>query len=324
MSLSDRIGYRPSGPLDSVAEAIARFFAADPGWQSLTSRPISETRSAIRAATAVTGEPSIADVRDLCAPSAAGDIPLRLYRPATNPPALIVWLHGGGFALGSIAEIDNFARALAEQSACAVVAVEYRLAPEHKFPAAVEDALAATRWIAARRVDLAGGDVPLVLAGDSAGANLATVATRKLHTGSDRPIAANVLAYPCTDGPDAVSLDSFASPFLGAEQVRFFLAQYMRDAGDASSPDLAPLQATDLRVLPPTMILTAEHDVLTEQAEIYGDALQAARVPVRTRRYAGMIHGFLTMDAFFPGAAGAAMREITDFVRSIADQRRAD
>lgn len=311
---NDGKGYQPTGPLDPVAEAIAGFFATDPGWQAMTSTPVAETRAAIRAATPVTGEPALDEVCDFVVPVQGGEIALRLYRPGPNPPAIIAWAHGGGFAMGSIDEIDNFCRALAAQSGCALVSIEYRLAPEHRFPTAVDDVLAAARWIADNRSELAGGDVPLVLGGDSAGANLATVVTRKLHQAGGPAIAANVLAYPCTDSPDAESLRRFEAPFLGVEQVTFFLDQYLPDAAAKTHPDFAPLHAEGLDVLPPTLVITAEHDVITEQSEAYGDKLRAAGVAVRTSRYPGMIHGFVTMDAFFPGAAGAAMREISGFV----------
>jgi acetyl esterase len=311
-------GYRPSGPLDPVAEAIAGFFAADPGWQAMTSTPVAETRAAIRAVTPVTGEPAMDHVEDFVVPVAGGKITVRLYRPGPKVPAIIVWAHGGGFALGSIDEIDNFARALAAESGCALVSVEYRLAPEHRFPVAVDDMLTAVEWVAAHTREIAGTEVPLIVGGDSAGANLATVVTRKLHAAGTLAVAANVLAYPCTDSPNAESLLRFEAPFLGLEQISWFLEQYLPDATAWTHPDFAPLHANNLGVLPPTLIVTAEHDILTEQAEAYGERLRDEGVAVRCSRYPGMIHGFLTMDAFFPGAAGAAMREIGEFVGGIA------
>src|SRR5690348_3584387 len=181
-ALNDRSkGHVPEGPLDPVAAQIAGFFAADPGWNALKTNSIAETRAAIRAATPVTGEPAMQRVEEFQVPVAGGAIALRYYQPGPQPHAIIVWAHGGGFALGSLDEIDNFARFLAEQTGCAVASVEYRLAPEHRFPTAVEDMLAAIRWVADRRPELAGTNVPLVVGGDSAGATLVTVATRKLH-----------------------------------------------------------------------------------------------------------------------------------------------
>lgn len=306
--------FLPSGPLDPVAEQIAAFFAVDPGWQEMSGRPPAETRAAIRAATPVTGLPEMDHVEDFRIAVTGGDIKLRLYRPMANPSAIIVWVHGGGFVLGSIDEIDNFARALAKDSGCAVVSVEYRLAPEHPFPTAVDDVFAAASWVCARRAELAGRAVPIVLGGDSAGANLATVVTRKLHEAKLCTIAGNILAYPNTDSPDSASLRRFEPAFLGLREIEFFLAQYLRDPSLHRHPDFAPLHAPNLELLPPTLIITAEHDLLTEQAETYGHELASRGVKVSIIRHPGMIHGFVTMDVFFPGAAGLAMRQISEFV----------
>jgi acetyl esterase len=311
-------GYTPSGPLDPVAAQIAAFFAADPGWEAMTTRPPAETRAAIRAATPVLGLPGMEHVEDFPVPVAGGAIGLRFYRPVSQPHALIIWAHGGGFTLGSLDEIDNFARALAKTSGCAIASVDYRLAPDYKFPTAVEDMQAATLWVAQRLVELAGGAVPIFLGGDSAGANLATVVTRRLHATKALAIAGNVLAYPNTDSPDAASLRRFKPPFLGLREVRFFLDLYLPDAAARLHPDFAPLHAGGLDVLPPTLIITAEHDIITEQAEDYGRKLAEQGVTVQAIRYPGMIHGFVTMDAFFPSTAGAAMRAINAFVAGLA------
>jgi acetyl esterase len=306
--------HTPEGPLDPTAAAIAGVFAQDPGWQALTSRPPAETRAAVRAATPVTGQPPMQAVEDVAVPVAGGEIAVRVYTPGPAPRAIIVWAHGGGFVLGSVDEIDNFARALARGSGCVLVSVDYRLAPEHPFPTGIEDVEAATLWVCERVAALAGAEVPVVLGGDSAGANLATVVTRRLHEAGRRPIAGNVLAYPNTEGPEAPSLTDFEAPFLGVREVRFFLGLYAPDPATHRSPDFAPALAANLEVLPPTLILTAEHDVLTGQAEAYGRKLAGRGVAVTTIPHPGMIHGFLTMDAFAGGAAGLAMRQISDFV----------
>lgn len=313
------VSFHPSGPLDPVAAQIAAFFAADPGWQQMTSRPLAETRAAIRAVTPVTGLPEMEQVDDFRIPVPGGEIGLRLYRPVPNPAAIIVWAHGGGFALGSIDEIDNFARALAKESGCAVVSVEYRLAPEYPFPTAVNDLLRAASWVCDHVVALAGDVVPIILGGDSAGANLATVVTRKLHEAKACKIAGNVLAYPNTDTPETPSLRRFEAPFLGLCEIEFFLNLYIPDASRHRHPDFAPLYAPGLELLPPTLIITAEHDLLTEQGETYGQALAARGVDVSTIRHPGMIHGFVTMDAFFAGAAGLAMRQISHFVEGLGN-----
>jgi acetyl esterase len=195
-----------------------------------------------------------------------------------------------------------------------VASVEYRLAPEHRFPTAVEDMVAAIIWVSARKAGLAEANVPLIVGGDSAGANLATVATRKLHETGACSIAANILAYPSTDHGEAESLRRFDAPFLTVGDVSWFLEQYQPDPALREHPDFAPRYAQTLDKLPPTLIITAEHDIITEQAEAYGDQLREAAVDVRISRHAGMIHGFLTMDAFFSTAAGEAVREIDRFI----------
>ena len=313
-------GHTPKGPLDPVAAQIAGFFAADPGWQALKTNPIAETRAAIRAATPVTREPAMQRVEDFQVPVAGGAIALRYYQPGPQPRAVIVWAHGGGFALGSLDEIDNFARLLAAQTDCAVASVEYRLAPEHRFPTAVEDMVAAIRWIVEHRSDLGGANIPLIVGGDSAGATLATVATRKLHEAGVCSIAANILAYPSTDHGEAESLRRFDAPFITVGDVSWFLDQYQPDPAQREHPDFAPRYAQTLDKLPSTLIITAEHDIITEQAEDYGEQLKEAAVDVRISRHAGMIHGFLTMDVFFSAAAGQAVREIGDFIDHVTSQ----
>jgi acetyl esterase len=235
-----------------------------------------------------------------------------------HPHASIIWVHGGGFVTGSIDESDGYTRVLALATGCAVAAVDYRLAPEHKFPVPLKDVIAATLWVAQRRAELAGGEVPLVLAGDSAGANLATVATRKLHRARVCSIAANVLAYPCTENHLAPSLRAFVPPFLKADEVLWCFDQYLPDEAARDLPDFAPSLAPDLALLPPTLIITAEHDLITAQALAYGRKLAAENVSVRFSHHAGMIHGFLTLEPFFAGAAGVAMGEISDFIKTIA------
>ena len=310
--------HHPTGPLDPVAAQIAAFFAADPGWQALTTLPPAEVRAGIRAATPVTGEPALARVEDFAVPVAGGTIGVRFYAPVAAPPALLVWAHGGGFVLGSIDEIDNFCRALAAASGCAIASVEYRLAPEHRFPTAVEDVEAAVQWVLARRAALAGSAVPVFVGGDSAGANLATVVTRRLHAAGAGsmagPIAGNILAYPATEGPEAESLRRFEAPFLGLREVTHFSNLYCPDPALHRHPDFAPAWAPDLHLLPATLLITADHDVLTEQGEAYADKLAASGVAVTRQRHAGMIHGFLTMDAFLPGAGACAMAQISAFL----------
>lgn len=309
---------KPTGPLDPVAAQFAAFFETDPVWQGLTSRPAHETRAAIKSAAPPSAPRPVQHVEDFRIPVVGGDIGLRLYKPTQQPHAIIIWAHGGGFVIGSIEESDAYARALALATGCAVVSVDYRLAPEHRFPVPLNDVISATLWVAHWRTTLAGSEVPLVLAGDSAGANLATVATRKLHQAKACAIAANILAYPCTETEQAPSLRWFDPPFLKAKEVLWFFDQYLPDAAARTQPDFAPSYAQNLDLLPPTLIITAEHDLMTAQAQAYGRKLAAEGVDVNFREHAGMIHGFLTLEPFFAGAAGTAMDEINDFIKDAA------
>jgi acetyl esterase len=307
----DGVAYRPEGPLDPVAAQVAQAFSAAP----LQAFPIAQTREAMRAACAPTREPALHTVEDHRVPVGGGaDIALRLYRPTVRPPGILVWAHGGGFALGSLEELDNFARLLAARTGFAVASVEYRLAPEHKFPIPVDDVEAAVRWVLARRAHFAAGEAPVWLGGDSAGGNLATVVTRRLHAARPNQVAGNILAYPCTDAPAAASLRQFDPPFMTADDVAWFIDLYLPDAEAHAHPDFAPIRAEQLSVLPPTLLITAEHDILTGQAEAYAARLAVRGVTVEVERVAGMIHGFLTLDAFLPGAAAAAIDRIGEFI----------
>lgn len=310
--------YYPEGELDPVAAGIAAYFGQFPAWTGLMHNPLPETRAAIHAATNLSGQPEMASVAEHPVPVAGGEIALRLFRPHGAVRALILWAHGGGWCIGSNDEIENFCRLLAAESHCAVGSIEYRLAPEHKFPVAVEDVEAAVLWASARVAELAGATVPVVVAGDSAGGNLATVVTRRIHAAGSARIAANVLVYPSTESPDAPSLRRFEVPFLNVAEAGFMTSQYLPDEASGRHPDFAPALASDLALLPPTFAITASHDILTEQAEAYAARLASLGVSTRVSRHQGMIHGFITLDPFFPGAAGAAIREIGEFVGEVA------
>jgi acetyl esterase len=201
------------------------------------------------------------------------------------------------------------------------VSVDYRLAPEHRFPTALHDLIAAVHWVTARRGAIARADAALFLGGDSAGGNLATVAARKLRQAGAAPIAGQILAYPCVDDDASACLRRFEPPYLTLAELSWFYDQYIPDRSRRRDPDFAPIHAPDLAASPPTLILTAEHDILTEQGERYGRKLAEAGVQVEIRRYPGMIHGFLTKEDFAATSAGDANQEIAAFVtRTLEDQ----
>ena len=236
--------------------------------------------------------PDMAEVRELEVPAAGGGVPVRVYRPhASGPLPVVIWMHGGGWAIGTLDTYDTPVRALAEAAEALVVSVGYRLAPEHRFPSAVEDCVAAVRWAAATAEELGGDPSRLAVAGDSAGGNLAAVVARRLRGELD--LALQVLIYPVTDsGVSTPSFREFADRFgLTAASMRRFWELYL-DGTHGGDPDASPLRATDLAGVAPAHVLLADHDVLRDEGEAYARALQAAGVPVTVREFEGTIHGF--------------------------------
>ena len=228
---------------------------------------------------------------------------LRILVPVKDPIGVLVYYHGGGWVLGSIDEYDTVARKLAERTSCAVVLVEYRLAPEHRYPAAVDDSYAALEWVGQNVKYIAGREVPLIVAGDSAGGNLAAVMAVRARARNGPPIALQVLIYPVTDSD--LDLPSYADPenqlLLTRDGMIWFWDHYIPDSSRRSEPDASPLHTDNLSGLPPTVILTAEHDVLRDEGEAYAARLQEADVKVNLRRYPGQMHGFFTL-LMLPGS----------------------
>ena len=230
-------------------------------------------------------------------------VTLRILVPVENPIGVLVYYHGGGWVLGSIDEYDTVARKLAERTSCAVVLVEYRLAPEHRYPAAVDDSYAALEWVGQNVKYIAGREVPLIVAGDSAGGNLAAVMAVRARARNGPPIALQVLIYPVTDSD--LDLPSYADPenqlLLTRDGMIWFWDHYIPDSSRRSEPDASPLHTDHLSGLPPTVILTAEHDVLRDEGEAYAARLQEADVKVNLKRYPGQMHGFFTL-LMLPGS----------------------
>lgn len=241
--------------------------------------------------------PEVAQVRDERIPVAGGaTIAARVLIPAGAPRGAIVYLHGGGWVIGSIDEFDAFGRRLAERTGAAVVLVDYRLAPEHRFPTAVEDSVAAVRWVDDHIEDIAGRRVPLVVAGDSAGGNLAAVVALRARTAGPR-IAAQVLVYPVTDAgfESACYRDPANQLLLTRDAMIWFWNHYAPDPAVRVHPDASPLRADDLSGLPPAIAVFAEHDVLRAEGEAYVDRLRAAGVDVAQRCFPGQMHAFFTL-----------------------------
>jgi acetyl esterase/lipase len=254
----------------------------------------------------------IAQIEDRSIPGRQGDIPVRVYRPAQGPdlPA-VVYFHGGGWVLGGLDGHDAICRRIAAENLALVISVAYRLAPEHKYPAAVEDAYDATRWVGERAHELGGAPEKLIVMGDSAGGNLAAVASLMARDLAGPHVAYQVLIYPAVDlSRDYPSKSLYDdTPVLDREALDFYRDQYIRGPADLTDPYVSPLLAADHRHLPPALILTGEYDPLRDEGRAYADTLRAAGVDVTEVCYSGMCHGFLSF-GWLGSATPAAYRQI--------------
>lgn len=254
-----------------------------------------QAREVMAASAAALGHgPAVHEVVSIEVPVRWGTLPATLYRSGPKERGLIVYLHGGGWCLGTLAEFDALARLLCQQSQCAVLLLDYRLAPEHPYPSALEDTLDSIAWAYQARESLAGSAVPLVVAGDSAGGNLAAVAVNSLH--HRIPIAKQLLVYPVTDCDfETDSYKQFSEGyFLFKRDMQWFFEHYA-PTSDWTDKQISPLRDEHLRSLPSTWIALADHDVLRDDGARYAQALRAHGVDVELRVYAGMTHGFIRM-----------------------------
>lgn len=264
-----------------------------------------------------TPEP-VARIEDRSIPGPLGDIPIRIYTPdAPAPRPALVYLHGGGWVVCNLDTHRVVCSAIARRAGAVVVAVDYRLGPEHKFPAAVLDSYAALEWTAANAAALGIDSGRISVGGDSAGGNLSAVVSLKSRNEHGPAIAKQILVYPVTD------LLSFSTPsyaefaeghWLTRAQMEWFRAHYLASPADAADPYASPLLAEDLRALPPALVITAECDVLRDEGEAYAKRLIDAGVHVECKRYAGMIHPFFSLSGAVPQAF-AAIDQVAAAVR---------
>jgi acetyl esterase len=239
--------------------------------------------------------PAVGGVLDRAIPGPAGDIPVRLYTPfGIGPFALTVYFHGGGFVLGDLEMVDAACRHLSLASNSIVLSVDYRLAPEHKFPAAPEDCLAATRWAGEHAAEIGADGKRMALAGDSAGGCLATLTAMRIRDEGGPKLRGQLLNCPWLDHD--VTRPSYRENaegyFLELETVNWFAGHYLRTPADRTHAHAAPMNAANLKGLPPAYVLTAQYDPLRDEGEIFADKLAAAGVPVVKKRYSDMIHDF--------------------------------
>jgi acetyl esterase len=292
---------------------VERALASPAAWDV----PLEQLRSGMEAELAeIWGAPDEVDeVVDLLIPGPAGPIRVRVYRPRSTEllPAL-VWFHGGGWVVGNLDTHDPVCRAIANRAPCVVVSVDYRLAPEHPYPAAVDDAWAATEWVSQEALSLGADASKIVVGGDSAGGNLAAVVALRAR---DRglPLAMQALVYPVIDFD--LSSESYERLATGLNLTRAKMEWYWKvylDDADGAHPDASPLRAPDHAGVAPALVQTAEHDPLVSEGEAYAERLSEHGVPVTLTRYDGMIHGFIRM----PGLVADADAAIGELAAAIA------
>jgi acetyl esterase len=301
---------------------IAAMLASMPEWPGVRHVPLDILRQSVRDSSIAippASDAPVARTEDRTIDGPAGPIPLRVYWPdGTGPWPMTLYMHGGGYVVGDLDTQDMIARALCAWGQTVVVSVDYRLAPEHPFPAGPEDCYAALQWIAANGASIDGDPARIALAGDSAGGNYAS-ALALMARDRGGPALCGVVnfygscTYPTHDTPAA---DEFADgPILRRDDVDWFWEQYLTDPAQADDYRASPVRAADLGGLPPHYVGTAECDPTRDDAERYAVKLVLAGNLVTVRRYSGMVHGFVSWVGFLPGAR-TALGDATRFLQT--------
>jgi acetyl esterase len=303
--------------LDPQVQGLLQQFASM-GMKDFSEMTVPEARETLQLFIQLEGDAvEMADVSDRTVAGPGGDIPVRVYRPAgEGQRPIIVYYHGGGFALGTIEVADKPCRQLARDTGCVVVSVDYRLAPEHKAPAAGDDCYAATAWVAEHAAEL-GGDGRLAVAGDSAGGNLAAVVPLLARDRGGPEIGLQILIYPVTDlveeHPSRV--ENGEGYLLTRASMAWFEDHYLSGSSTtASDPAVSPLRAADHSGLPPAIVITAGYDPLRDEGAAYAQRLKDAGVPVVTIENPTMIHGFMWLGGAIEHTAGV-FTQIGEHVR---------
>ncbi|MBT2507694.1 alpha/beta hydrolase [Streptomyces sp. ISL-98] len=291
------------------------------GARPLYEMTLDEARAADLAAVradAGTPEP-VLQVLDESIPGPAGTLPVRIYRPdaGQGPLPVLVYFFGGGWTLGSIETSDAICRSLANAAGCLTIAVGYRLAPENKFPAALQDCFAALRWTTEHAARLGADASRIAVGGDSAGGNLAAAITLMARDAGGPSILAQLLVYPNTDyRADTPSRRENTDPLLfNDKSVQWYWDNYLTSPEDGRNPLVSPLRATSHAGLPQALVITAEYDPLRDEGEQYAQRLRDSGVPVESTRYPGVAHGFFAMAGVLD-AGSRALEQAAAYLRT--------
>lgn len=308
-------------PLDRQAEVLLKMTAhqrAVPNHTKTAQQARADALERAEAMAKLVGDPEpVARVEDRVIPGPGGDLPIRVYTPRNSSGAAVVYFHGGGWVLCNLDTHDDLCRALANHSDATMISVDYRLAPESKYPAAAEDCYAATRWVSEHAAELDIDPSRIAVGGDSAGGNLAAVVALMARDRGRPAIAFQLLVYPVIDReflagwPEAPSSGHLLSPL----DMYWYWDQYLESREQAHEAYASPLHADDLSGLPPAFITTAEYDLLHGEGEAYAQRLQTAGVPTTYRHYEGVFHGFFNM-ALFLDKAQVAQKEAGMAIRA--------
>ena len=309
-------------PVDPQIRALLDRGTGVPATHTLV---VAEARRQYEARIALMAPPAhVAKVSERRIDGPDGSLKLRIYTPVgVGPFPLIMFFHGSGFVLCSLDTHDGMCRNLAAGIGCVVVSVDYRLAPEHKFPKGLDDCLKATRWAAAHAAELGADPARIILAGDSAGGNMAAVTALRVRDEGGPMLCGQMLLYPVTDYhiPGTPSYAENAEGYgLTRDTMEWFWEHYLNDPVEAENSYASPLRAPDLIGLPPAYVMSAEYDPLRDEAELYGKRLRSAGVPTEITRRLGMNHGFLFWVGVVAGA-DAAMVEACAWARQIFGAR---
>lgn len=305
-------------PLDPQVKALLDQMAAANQPAFHTQSPV-DARAAMGSLVNVFGPgPDVHKVEDRKIPGPASEIPIRIYTPAGKPNGILVYFHGGGWVVGDLTSHDYVCRVFTNETGCTVVAVDYRLAPEYKFPAGPDDCYAATQWVSKNAASLGSDADHIAVGGDSAGGNLAAAISLMARDRGGPRIRHQMLIYPVTDcAMDTPSYKEFTADgfVLSKLDMEWFWNYYIPHAKDRENPYASPARARDLKNLPPAHIITASHDPLRDEGEAFAELLKKADNKVKVKRYEGVVHGFVSLQAAIDQGK-TATRELSEELKA--------